>query len=109
MFCRGQLVELQENYETITGLGAEVVAVSVDSLRGAARAIESLGLEFPILSDPEADTLKLYDIYIESTHLPHPSTFIVDKAGNIRWKYIGTNLTDRPDNDAIIAQLRELG
>ena len=109
MYCRAQLGELQEDYETITGLDAEILAVSVDDLSSAARVVDFLGVEFEILSDAGAETIRDYGIYIERTMLPAPSTFIVDKMGNIRWQFIGNDLRDRPANEEIIAQLRALG
>ena len=83
----------------------------MDSLRGAQRAIESIGLEFQVLSDPDANVVDAYGVWnLFQNELPAPATFIIDKQGNIRWEYIGRNaLTDRADNDDIIAQLQELG
>jgi peroxiredoxin len=103
-------VELQEDYEAISGLDAEILAVSVDSLRGAQRAIESIGLEFQILSDPDAEVVSAYGVWnLFQNELPAPSTFIIDKDGVIQWEYIASNsTTDRADNDEIIAQLQQL-
>ena len=101
---------MQEDYKTISGLDAEILAVSVDSLRGAQRAIEAIGLEFQVLSDPDANVVDAYGVWnLFENELPAPSTFIIDKEGNIRWEYIGRNAaSDRADNDEIIAQLRQL-
>ncbi len=86
------------------------MAVSVDSLRGAQRAIESIGLEFQVLSDPDADVVEAYGVWnLFQNELPAPSTFIIDKEGVIQWEYIGsTSATDRADNEDIIAQLQQL-
>ena len=108
MYCRGQLVELQKDYGTITDLGAEILAVSPDDLSGAGWVIDELGLEFPVLYDEETTTIQEYGIFIPSTGLPAPSTFVLDKTGEIRWSYIGHNLTDRPLNQQIIEELRKL-
>lgn len=84
--------------------------MSVDSLRGAQRAIESIGLEFQVLSDPGAEVVSAYGVFnLFNNELPAPSTFIIDKQGVIQWEYIGkTSASDRADNGEIIAQLREL-
>ena len=86
------------------------MAVSIDSLRGAQRAIEAIGLEFQVLSDPDANVVDAYGVWnLFQNELPAPATFIIDKQGNIRWEYIGsTSATDRADNDEIIAQLQQL-
>ncbi len=103
-------MELQEDYQTISGLDAEILAISVDDLSGAARVVDSLGLEYEILSDPDAEVIRAYGVFnLHNNDLATPATFIVDKEGAISWQYIGkTSRTDRPDNDEIIAQLREL-
>ena len=103
-------MELQEDYQTISGLDAEILAISVDDLSGAARVVDTLGLEYEILSDPDAEVIRAYGVFnLHNNDLATPATFIVDKEGAISWQYIGkTSRTDRPDNDEIIAQLREL-
>ena len=84
--------------------------MSVDSLRGAQLAIESIGLEFQVLSDPDHEVIDAYGVWnLFKNELPAPSTFIIDKDGNIRWEYIaGNSTTDRADNEDIIAQLEQL-
>lgn len=103
-------MELQEDYETFSALDTEILAVSVDSLKGAQRAIEAIGLEFQVLSDPEAEVVGAYGVFnLFKNELPAPATFIIDQQGVIRWEYIGkTSASDRPGNDEIIAQLQRL-
>ena len=101
---------MQDDYAAFQELDAEVVAVSVDDLSGAARAIDALGLEYQILADPGAEAVRAYGVFnLHNNNLPTPSTFVIDQDGVIRWQYIGKNArTDRPDNADIIAQLRGL-
>ena len=100
---------MREDYDTIRGLDAEVLAVSTDALSGAERAIEYLDLGFPILFDPEAEVVRHYGVYnLLQDRLATPSTFIIDKNGDVRWKYIGRSYTDRPSTQQIIAQLEAL-
>ena len=97
---------MREDYDTIRGLDAEVLAVSTDQLSGAERAVEYLDLGFPILFDPEAEVVQQYGVFnLLNDHLATPSVFIIDKNGNVRWKHIGRNYADRPSNQKIIAQL----
>ena len=101
---------MQNDYETISGLDTEVLAVSVDDLSQASYAVQQLGLEFPVLYDPEAEAVKAYGVFnLFNNNLPAPSTFVIDKEGVVRWKYIGkTAASDRASNGEIIAQLKEL-
>ena len=91
-------------------MNTELLAISVDDLLGARNAVEMLGLDFPVLYDPDANVVKAYGVFnLHANDLPTPSAFIIDTEGNILWEYIGkTASSDRPPNDAIIAQLRKL-
>ena len=101
-------MKLQGDYETISGLNAEILAVSVDDLSGASYVVENLGLDFPILYNYEKDVVQDYGVYNSSTGYANPSVFIVDAEGVIRWEFIGSTY-NRASNSDIIAQLRELG
>ena len=72
--------------------------------------MQQLGLEFPVLYDPAAEVVKSYGVFnLFNNNLPAPSTFVIDKDGVVRWKYIGkTAASDRASNSEIIAQLKEL-
>ena len=43
-----------------------------------------------------------------SAQLAFPSTFIVDKQGQVRLSYVGSDPTDRPSIKALLAQLGDL-
>ena len=90
-------------------MDAEVLAVSNDRLSGAERAIEHLDLGFPVLFDPDAKVIDRYGVYDTlNDGFATPSIFIIDKDGDIRWKYVGRHYNDRPTNQQIIAQLEAL-
>ena len=101
-------MKLQGDYETISSLNAEILAISVDDLSGASYVVENLGLDFPILYNHEKDVVQDYGVYNSSTGYANPSVFIVDTEGTIRWEFIGSTY-NRASNSDIIAQLRELG
>ncbi len=103
-------MQLQEDYDSITGLDAELLAVSVDDLSGAQWVVEELGLEFPILYDPEAAAVKEYGVFdLNGDGVAAPATFVLDKQGKVRWQYVGRSRTDRPANQRIIEELQKLG
>ena len=53
--------------------------------------------------------VKDYGVYnLLRDRLATPSTFIIDKDGVIRWKYIGRSISDRPSTEEVIKQLRQL-
>ena len=100
---------MQKDYQGIKDLQAEVLAVSVDDLRRAGYVVDRLGLEFPIMYDPQAEVVKEYGVFgLLHDGLATPSTFLIDTQGKIRWKYIGVNISDRPSSRSIFRQLKKL-
>jgi peroxiredoxin len=39
---------------------------------------------------------------------PHPTTYVIDTKGVVRWKFTETNYTIRPTNKQILQELRKL-
>ena len=100
-------MELREDYEEFESLGAQILAVSVDDLSQAEFAVEKLGLQFPVLEDPNGQVSSEYGVFdLLNDGVAAPSTFLLDKEGAIRWQYIGTSKSDRPANSQIIVQLQ---
>ena len=82
---------------------------SADDLKGANYVIEELGLKFPILYDVSTKVVAEYEVFdLLGDGLPTPAVFILDRAGNIRWQYVGKAYTDIPANAAIIEQVQAL-
>jgi len=104
-----QLVGLREDYEKFELLEARIIAETTDDLSHVAFAAERLGLQFPVLHDPEGRISKEYGVFdLLNDGLATPSTFLLDKDGAIRWQYIGESRSDRPANSQIIGQLQGL-
>jgi peroxiredoxin len=102
-------VQLQGDYEEITRLQTDIIAISTDDLSQASYVAESLRLDFPILYDPAADVVRKYGVYnLWEDGMATPSTFVLDRTGNIQWQHIGKTVYDRPSNEEIIDQLRKL-
>ena len=71
------------------------MAVSVDSPAESQKLCQSRGYTFPLLSDPNADTIRHYGVLhpkagAAGKDIARPAEFLVDAAGTIRW----VNLTD---------------
>ena len=83
--------------------------MSVDNLTRAGYVVDRLGLEFPIMYDPQTDMVKEYGVFnLLNDGLATPSTFVIDTQGRIRWKYVGVGIYDRPSIRSIIRQPKEL-
>ncbi len=69
-----------------------------------------LGIPFPVLYDTSRNVPRAYMVYnLLDDKLSAPATFILDKDGVIRWKYVAQAIGDRPSMDEILSQLAELG
>ncbi|MBV8572329.1 MAG: redoxin domain-containing protein [Acidobacteriaceae bacterium] len=73
----------------------EVVGVSVDSPAESRKLCLSRGYTFPLLSDPNADTIRQYGVLHPKggeadRDIARPAEFLVDATGTVRW----VNLTD---------------
>ena len=98
-----QLVELQEYYDQFMTRQVEIVALSRDESKDIeAMAVETQA-EFHILSDQDAEIMKLYGVYdLLGDEVATPSIFILDHEGNIRTSYIGKNAGDRPNAETVL-------
>jgi cytochrome c-type biogenesis protein len=85
--CRDEITYLQSLYERHRGDGLEIVGVSVDA-RGQDPAIREFAKEFrmtyPIWRDPDERVQSLY------LALGVPSSYLIDRAGILRWRRLGT-------------------
>ena len=100
-------MELQRHYSDFRQLGAEMYAISVDAPVGSKVFVNNNGLEFPVLSDQSRETIMAYGVHDRLLDIAKPSTFIIDRSGEIRWKFIG-DTTHRTNIDNIIQELESL-
>ena len=111
-FCTTQTSRLIKNYGEITKRDTEVLLVYPGS-RAQLPQFQEASLQagadekfpFPVLLDE--DLAAVTKLHIKA-NLAHPSTFIVDKGGNIQLAYVGSNPTDRPSIKAILSKLDSL-
>lgn len=67
---------------------------NVENLR---RAVASLGISYPVVTDNDYQTWKAYNVEA------WPTTFLLDKRGRIRWKHVGEGAYD--ETEQLIQQL----
>lgn len=99
-------MKLQGDYERFEALGAEIAAIGVETLRVSTRLAQATGIEYPILADPEHQTIEAYGVYnLLGDGRAAPSVFVVDEEGKIIWKHVGKGKTDWPATESILEQL----
>jgi peroxiredoxin Q/BCP len=85
------LVQLQRDKKSIDDAGVQLVGISYDSPAALKRFSDRAKMTFPLLSDPESQTIDAYHIRNQAARgkaegVPNPGTFIVDHDGVIRAK-----------------------
>ena len=73
---------------------------------------DGLPLEYALLSDPGAAVINRYGLFNQDDPrgraIPHPTTYVIDMDGVVRWKMTEVNYRIRPENADILAALNEL-
>ena len=82
--CRQEMPLLQQLYDRYQGMGFTLLGVNVDEERAAAdKMLKDIPVSFPVLYDNENKVSKQYQVKAM------PSTFMVDRDGNVRFLHKG--------------------
>lgn len=87
--CTKEACSFTENFDRIKKSGAVVLGVSADSVESHKKFKTKYGLNFPLLSDPEREVIKKYDVWKEKNMYGKKSmgvertTFVIDESGKI--------------------------
>src|SRR3954451_1805501 len=87
--CTGELCAIRDELPTLgDDEDVQVIAVSVDSMFAQRAWSEKENYQFPLLADfwPHGGVAKTYGIFNEDAGLAIRGTYIIDKAGVVRWK-----------------------
>jgi peroxiredoxin Q/BCP len=83
--------------------GAVILGVSVDDMESHREFALAYHLDFPLLSDPDAEASTRYGVYVEKGRYGRQfmgierTTFIIDKAGTIRRIYRNVKVDEHAD------------
>jgi peroxiredoxin len=109
--CTEELCTVRDDLGSYTGLNARVAAISVDSPYVLAKFRESIGADYPFLSDFNREAGRAYGVLREAPvgpgllHADDRAAFVVDRDGTIRWAWHETNPGLLPPFDEIKAAL----
>lgn len=92
----------------IRKLNAEVVAISNSGPKDVKRSKEALKIDYILIPGPLPQLSKQYGVYDERTGFTSPATMIIDRAGKLRWQYIGSGNDHHPSVTTLIEELRKL-
>lgn len=98
--CRQSLPMLNDLYSELKRKGFEVVAVNLDENTADAKAfLNEFPVQYPVLLDPKGSVPSKYE-------LPGmPTSYIIDKQGNIEQVHIGFKPKDMPEIRAHVIKL----
>ena len=110
-----QLVELKRLLpEESLRATTQILAVSIDSHADSLHLIQLIEedgskVDFPLLEDKNHHVIDRYGLLNpQGRGIPHPATYVVDKHGVVRWKFVEVDYAVRPTNEAIVAELKAL-
>ena len=83
-----------------TGQGASTTAAAL---------AEPIKIDFPFLEDASHRVIGRYGLLNpKSKGWPHPATYVIDKEGIVRWKFVEVDYKVRATNDMILQALTPL-
>ncbi len=130
MFCNKQLHAFQQSIEEFEELGVKIVALSVDQQDVAAKYVADKEFDFEIISNPEANILRMYDLVYEVPQdlrkkykeeykidlqkasgrvdgiIAIPATYIVEQGGLITFAYANEDYRIRKSPQEILHILK---
>jgi peroxiredoxin len=88
--CTGELCELRDNLAIFESQDAELMAISVDSKYTQKIFAEQEGYKFQVLADfwPHGGVARQYGVFMEEAGFAIRGTFLIDKEGVVRAKFV---------------------
>jgi peroxiredoxin len=85
--CTGELLAVRDAGPAMVSDDVEVLGISCDPMFALRELADRDGLEFPLLSDfwPHGAVASAYGVFDEEKGCARRSTFVVDRAGVVRW------------------------
>jgi peroxiredoxin len=88
--CGSELCAMRDEFPEVTRDDVELLTVSVDSTFAQRAWSDAEGFGFSMLADfwPHGEVAKRYGMFEENLGVANRGTFIIDKAGVVRWKVV---------------------
>ena len=96
---------MQENSLKIAESNTQIVAVSTDNEKATLRTSRELDVQFRLISDIDRRIINLFGVLHPKEGIALPVTFVIDKRGVIRYRYIGKDYSDRPQIKGLLQVL----
>jgi len=88
--CSGELYALRDEFPEVSREDVELLTVSVDSMFTHRAWADTEHFNFGLLSDfwPHGEVARAYGVFDDARGLAIRGTFVIDKAGVVRWKVV---------------------
>jgi peroxiredoxin len=88
--CTSELCEIRDNLGAFESDDVQVLAVSCDHMFTQRAWSDAQGYFFPVLSDfwPHGATAQGYEVFQRSSGAAMRGTFLIDRAGVVRWTLV---------------------
>ncbi|RIK42434.1 MAG: hypothetical protein DCC58_11005 [Chloroflexi bacterium] len=110
--CREHLERLRELAWRFRTLRVPLIAVSADGAADVARMANLLGDSISVLGDPQLRLIDALGVRNSDDEIgrpiAHPAAFGLGSNGNIRYRFIGRNPSDRPTIDLLLLAAERL-
>jgi peroxiredoxin len=120
-YCSKELQKLEDSLVLIKNKGAQLVAVTPEKQEGIAKTVEKTKASYPIISDDEMKIMKAYGVAYQvdektvgrykmasvdlaanngqkpgAIYLPVPAVYIINKDGEISYRFFDANYKNQP-------------
>lgn len=105
--CNSELRSIEQSLAAFNEHGIRPVAISVDDPEVSRNLAQQAGYTFPILSDPNVETIRRYDLVHAGAgengrDISRPAEFLIDSSGTVRWVNLTENYWIRATPEKIL-------
>ncbi len=104
--CTREACSFRDNLQSIRGMGAEIVGVSLDSIQSHDRFAKKYTLPFPLISDKDKRIATAYGVLKDLGLSTNRVTFIIDKDGKVAKIFPKVDVSKHTEE--VAAALKEL-
>jgi peroxiredoxin len=103
--CQGELCVIRDELPSFENDDVQVLAVSVDSVYAHRVWADQQGFTFPLLADfwPHGGVAQAYQCFDDQRGKATRGTYVIDKAGTVRWKVVNPSADARDHSDYLKA------
>jgi mycoredoxin-dependent peroxiredoxin len=103
--CTGELSRVRDDLPAFQNDAVQVLAISVDSIYAHKIFADREGYEFPLLSDfwPHGGVARSYGAFDDAKGVAERGTFLIDRAGIVRWRELNRPGSPRDAADWLAA------